>query len=1088
MAVISFTDEAVAFEEQMTTVSNLLRDVDRWYDLEEASQAISDIIDWTILESQMPGFARNTDETYHRLIKITVGGGKSHQTWKSIAEKSADDPEFRALIRCQSHKKAEETLAEVNEAIERATKGGGHVPVAGRWVGQSSPDPRDTGKKACQNEDLVQTVRKAGGDTSNACELCPLSDACFYRGQDLKRAQIVIVAGDVSLSSVPYRIQRVDKGDDQGDFDLVVVDEMRVSDLITQGGYGTDVAVLTEDVQELFDTAREHVRVKTIESNKSKIEATEKKDFGAGHHAKNVASAVARIDQSVAWSQECERRLENQLEKQKIEPKKDKAAQRVVAAEENLRKAREKTSKLLKLRDKHKVLLKAAQKKKEKNIHDLNYPKLKDYKHSEIADDLHKIAELIEWSRENPRTMQGWKQEGSEGFYISSKHIIQALSPEGEQLQLEVDSEEEREKREAERRSNVIERLKEVKSHVWKAVLSTPKTFWSELDGKQDAKDRDPNAVLAPLVNLRNTVRAIAGILDALIQGMEDAEHALQTGGHRDMMIAQAMLKEHDATKEDTAKLRVHISKRTGISSKLEKTPFIFLDATGDVEMMENFFQGIKQASDIKVRDGAGVRRVMLCDNQMSKTKMVPTPNANQDKAPVPLHLQERNAAGAGLLEHLRTMQTGQQGSLIVHKGTQEWLKERGYLEGREERKTLHYHGNTRGLNDLKDTRHLSIIGRNRTWPRVLERTAQIAMRTPVAVAEIQRYPMEITLRDGRKAEIKVEGHADPNANKMLEILIEQETIQEDGRVRAVRRNEDTPALVTVATSVCLDSEIDEVFTYAQYKAALGWAGGLLVAGVWPSGNGSAGMRVKALRGLLERFPWMESCIDLPGDDQDAKEWFKNQRRSRAVKDLTRAIDEATHKGQSCDVLAAPFDFSSWHRLSIKSEGGRACTCYVAGPTLAEAIERAEVLFDGAEVASALLERIDCDSASCTPEDLGGSDSESIYIPESAPPNGQEYDSGPDSPDRTEPLTKFMSERGFIPLNGAHLVALGAYASRSNAGKAAKDVEPVEGEFSIQYKWASGRQKTKGRAIVRADSIEQAREILTEALPGCELL
>jgi hypothetical protein len=185
-----------------------------------------------------------------------------------LRERVTADPAFRVLIRVPAHFLADE-FAESLRAIG--------VPC-GVWRGTEQPDPAAPGETMCRRlEDLKQT-RMAGGSVSALCGstkgggICPFAGICGYKGQDLRGVNVVIVAGDVSLSNaLPKKIRRPDVRvtvtdhetgakkvktvrPDLPDFNVVILDETTPTALV-DGADTPDVVALAFLLQNFADLA-----------------------------------------------------------------------------------------------------------------------------------------------------------------------------------------------------------------------------------------------------------------------------------------------------------------------------------------------------------------------------------------------------------------------------------------------------------------------------------------------------------------------------------------------------------------------------------------------------------------------------------------------------------------------------------------------------------------------------------------------------------------------------------------------------------------------------------------------------------------
>ncbi|GAB2206032.1 hypothetical protein ROS1_28480 [Roseibium sp. ROS1] len=1060
-------------------------------------EIIADVVDIMVSGAVIlePGYGGKLQQS---LIKVTVGGGKSDAAWKKVAETCIGNPDFRVLVRLQSHQKAAEAehdLLNALRTIKPELTDGELQSMAQRWIGAGSPDPRvkpEDGKpkvSACQNDKLVATVRSAGGVTSDACAICPLADACFYVRQDARDAQIVIVAGDVTLSSLPSKIQRRNKQDDQEHFDLVVIDETSPVDLLSIQTRGTDIEVLTQDIQALHDAAEAHVAKYVLERTRAKHEPKARRAAElAVKHEDRANAGFDRIIKAQEWVATCKARMEKKERKLLTARDREKAAAALERAQRNYYKALDRLDQARERAERHGQRMESAESSQRHHEQKATEVQELPYDHSENVEILQQIRDMLHLAAQG-------------GHKLTAEAIAHELR--GNRLVGSIESAK-------------IE-LEELKSRIWKAVVQLPSNAFADLDAAPSAEDNDPGGVVAPISALLNAVKSISGILSALIQGLEDALYARDP----EKGIPHLELRRLGSTESDTGKTRSYARMRSKLSRQIAQVPTIILDASGDPEALQPWWPDIFTAADVRIEDGAGVRRILCTDSQVSKGSMEPSRTVNEQGVEIfsdgGRNAQMRNSARAALFHHLRNKQLGGQGALILHAVSERFLASVSALEG-----VLHgHHGAMRGINEMKNCRHLEVIGRNRPKDEVIELYAELIFRRRIDIEEpqndrgnvvelfpehgkkkrssgrkakdrIQPQPKEITLRDGRVVAIWQEAHPEPYCERIRSMLVNDELYQEDGRARAVNRDESTPVDITLLTASDPGVKVDEVFSAKEYDAVAGWIGGLLLAGIWPLGNGNAGLRAQALRTLVNQSPWMTHCVDVPEEGQDAQKFFENKRRDNGVKDLCKLIDEAAVKGQAFSLLHSELDMVGWHRLKIRpAGGGRGGICFVEGETVDAAMVSASELFPGAEIAHEPDDR----SASCHNEGLRPLNR--LIVTTKANEGSKvacvATQCGNSTETRHETVLACFEEFGLVPGTAAHAIAIAPHIwpGRRDADRPLKTAhwsDARDGEIVVAYKWGAGRQKSKAKAIVQADNMQEAIEILQRAMPGAEIL
>lgn len=213
-------------------------------------------------------FFNDAGEGTQHLLKASLGTGKSHALRMVIKERVLENPGYRVLIRVPAHFLADEFVEALNAM---------GVP-SGVWRGTDQEDPAAPGKQMCRRPLDLKAVRSAGGSVKSLCGsersgvVCPFAGVCGYKAQDLRRVNVVVVAGDVSLSNaLPKMIKRPDisvsvtdpeTGEkktkrvrpDVADFQAVVLDETTPTALL-DGADKPDSVALPFLLESLTDLA-----------------------------------------------------------------------------------------------------------------------------------------------------------------------------------------------------------------------------------------------------------------------------------------------------------------------------------------------------------------------------------------------------------------------------------------------------------------------------------------------------------------------------------------------------------------------------------------------------------------------------------------------------------------------------------------------------------------------------------------------------------------------------------------------------------------------------------------------------------------
>ncbi|MFN3147822.1 MAG: hypothetical protein ACE368_22545 [Paracoccaceae bacterium] len=138
------------------------------------------------------------------LIEATLGTGKSHAVREAIKEAVDADPNYRVLIRVPMHRLADEFAQELEAA----------GVSCGVWRGIDQPDPSDPDLRMCRRVEDANAALNSGVGVSDICGSsaesgCPFFNVCGWRQQNLTSVNVVIVAGDISISKpLPARTKR----------------------------------------------------------------------------------------------------------------------------------------------------------------------------------------------------------------------------------------------------------------------------------------------------------------------------------------------------------------------------------------------------------------------------------------------------------------------------------------------------------------------------------------------------------------------------------------------------------------------------------------------------------------------------------------------------------------------------------------------------------------------------------------------------------------------------------------------------------------------------------------------------------------
>ena len=373
--------------------------------------------------------------------------------------------------------------------------------------------------------------------------------------------------------------------------------------------------------------------------------------------------------------------------------------------------------------------------------------------------------------------------------------------------------------------------------------------------------------------------------------------------------IAALKIVDHDGVKQ------LNIRKRKNISHAYSDLPFIILDATPQPELLKYVYNNLEVRFSEKADDGTAVKRFQLCDSSFSY-KSVKEP---------------RWAARLALLADLLSSAHGATG-LICPKIA------RDFIEENFAPKTLNNHfGALRGVNSFDNIPCVLVASRQARPPRDIEDMVQVLTGEDVARVEEKDKHYEwyqkkhdfLIHRSGTMGwPVQNDYHPDPLVEAARSAITDDNLEQALGRTRNVRR--DTRSLFEyILTNVATNRYVDGVFTLTELKAATGWVGILLHAGIWIGSGKGAAILFHIFRGLLAqrrdslyRYIIGDTAFETP---EQAAKWRKDQLKdNQAIAELVIEIDEAMdNNADSVNLLHSPFPVADFKAVKAKVQGSR---------------------------------------------------------------------------------------------------------------------------------------------------------------------
>lgn len=386
--------------------------------------------------------------------------------------------------------------------------------------------------------------------------------------------------------------------------------------------------------------------------------------------------------------------------------------------------------------------------------------------------------------------------------------------------------------------------------------------------------------------------------------------------------ICEAMILGHRKGIEPLAHLAIerrgdvvglHVRRKTELFRRYNLLPTLFLDATGEGQLLEFSFGPIDQSYNRTAVDGAGVKRYQLRDEVLPYSKL-DNPIWSQ-RIRLLAELLEIAHGTVGLVV---PMKVERQIEATISAGIQ----------------MLHF-GEERGDNSLKEVAALIVASRQAKHPSYLEDMVTVLTEAPVQrLPDSQRwYPKREEFIIHRSQEtgwpVSRDFHPDPLVECARRSITEAGLEQALARGRNVRRNEGKPLYEYILTSAPTSRLVDGTFTKAEFLAVAGWVGELLLAGVWVADGKGQGILQPILRGICSQR--RECLIDISKEDpafespEKTAKWRKDQLADNPeIARLVNLIDRGLRNGNpSVDLLFSPFPLTAFQPIRAKVKGAR---------------------------------------------------------------------------------------------------------------------------------------------------------------------
>jgi len=359
----------------------------------------------------------------------------------------------------------------------------------------------------------------------------------------------------------------------------------------------------------------------------------------------------------------------------------------------------------------------------------------------------------------------------------------------------------------------------------------------------------------------------------------------------------------------------IYLRSKKPLSPHYDMIPTMIFDATLRVDLLKATFERLEVAYLCSAQDGDGVSRYQLRDVDITKNK---------------LH-GDGWTARLMLLSRLCCRMYGATG-LIAPK----FIREQLPTEDVDVR--FSHFGALRGLNSFENVAALVVVSRTAIWPARAEEMA--AVLTGKNISALPKgtgwYPNTKGVIRWRKDDrigwpTRYVRHPDPTVEAVRASVTEDGLEQALGRGRNVRRSKARPLVEYLLTTTPTNRPVDGTFTIAEFKAATGWVGAFLEAGIWIGlgEKGVGGVIHAIVRGMAAQRPepLYISLIGNPAFEgpETAADWRKKQIADNPeIGALTREVDKALGHGAGyVEVMCGAYPLHDFVPIQAKVRGSR---------------------------------------------------------------------------------------------------------------------------------------------------------------------
>mgnify|MGYP001355150867 CR=1 FL=1 len=365
----------------------------------------------------------------------------------------------------------------------------------------------------------------------------------------------------------------------------------------------------------------------------------------------------------------------------------------------------------------------------------------------------------------------------------------------------------------------------------------------------------------------------------------------------------------------DNSVKKLNICTVNRVSPAYGGIPFVMLDATPRVNLLEEIYGSISVQFEKTVRDGPRVERFQLVDKTLSYQTFD----------------DDRWAVRLALLAELLEKTHGETGLICPLK------VENSLNQKLDTNIRINHFGALRGDNSFAHLSCVIVASRQAQHYLIVEDlaallTSQNIERLKPSDNKFDWYPKKQCFLMHRSGEtgwpVHNDYHPDPKAESVRAAITNDNLEQAIGRSRYVRRY-NHPLYEYILTNVATDRCIDGVFTLSELKAVTSWAGALIHAGIWVGSGKGMAIIFHIFHGLLaqRRDSLYRSIIGKPAFEtpEQAAKWRKDQLKdNKTIEELVTEIDEAmVNQTDSVNLLHSPFPVANFKAIKAKVRGSR---------------------------------------------------------------------------------------------------------------------------------------------------------------------